>query len=257
MSKIKNLLAASSLGILLALSARAEVLTGKIVGVSDGDTVTLLVGGQTQHRIRLLGIDAPESSQAFGQASKNQLSQWVFAQEIDADCPKTDRFNRRLCRLLLNGTDINLALVEAGYAWHYKQFQSDQTPKDRVLYAAAEDAARQQRVGLWVDPNPVPPWDFRRGRSSEEPTGSSGVNTATNALAGAVVATGAAVSSSGSQQRAQPQQPAQSSSNPPVKLSRSGICHTTSSPYYSRTTNFRAFPTLEACLAAGGRPVKR
>lgn len=111
--------ALSSLMIALAFLASsgiaaAEQLTGRIVGVSDGDTVTLLDYSKQQHKIRLVGIDAPESSQAFGQASKKNLSDLVFNREVTADCPSSDRYSRRLCKILIGGTDANLAQIEGG-----------------------------------------------------------------------------------------------------------------------------------------------
>lgn len=97
-----------------ALPAQAEFVKGVVVQVADGDTVVLLVGDQTQHRVRLLGIDAPENSQAFGRRAKHQLSSLVLGRDVRADCPRTDRFNRRVCRLVVDGTDINLNMIERG-----------------------------------------------------------------------------------------------------------------------------------------------
>jgi len=77
---------------------------------------------------------------------------------------KHDRYGRIVGKVVLEGQDICLEQIEAGMAWHYKYYQDDQTEKDRQLYAAAEIAARATNVGLWIDPNPVPPWDFRRQR---------------------------------------------------------------------------------------------
>ncbi len=215
-------------------SAAAEQLTGRIVGVSDGDTVTLLDYSKQQHKIRLVGIDAPESSQAFGQASKKNLSDLVFNREVTADCPSSDRYSRRLCKIFVGGIDANLAQIERGYAWHYKQYQSDQPPADRARYSSAEASARQARAGLWSDPYAIPPWDYRRGGGppqSSTPSASSH-------------------SSQGGRTEGD-------SEGGPVKMSRSGICHAPGSTYYSRTTHFMPYGTLDACLNAGGRLPKR
>ena len=83
---------------------------------------------------------------------------------VTIEWSKHDRYGRIVGKVLLNGRDVCLDQVTAGMAWHYKFYQDDQTPEDRQLYAAAEIAARAGKVGLWIDPNPVPPWDFRRQR---------------------------------------------------------------------------------------------
>ena len=137
-------------------------LVGRVVGVADGDTVTLLDAQKKQHRIRLVGIDAPESKQAFGQKSKDLLAQWIRGQEVRIEHTKTDRYNRILGKIWVQDRDINLAMIESGMAWYYKQFSRDLSPSDRELYEKAEARARQQRVGLWADAHPQAPWDFRR-----------------------------------------------------------------------------------------------
>ena len=144
--------------------ASLQTLEGRVVGVADGDTITVLDAGNRQTRIRLQGIDAPESSQAFGQASKRGLSDLVFERQVVVEYEKTDRYGRTLGKVLAGGRDVNLLQVEAGLAWHYKYYQDEQSPADRRLYADAETEARSARRGLWVDSNPIPPWDFRHGK---------------------------------------------------------------------------------------------
>jgi endonuclease YncB( thermonuclease family) len=140
------------------------------VGVADGDTITVLGAGDRQTRVRLQGIDAPESRQAFGQASKRNLSDLVFDREVVVEYEKTDRYGRTVGKVLSGGRDVNLEQVRAGLAWHYKYYQDEQSPADRRLYAEAEAGARKAGRGLWADPGPTPPWDFRRGKrgSAEE-----------------------------------------------------------------------------------------
>jgi endonuclease YncB( thermonuclease family) len=140
------------------------IFEGRVVGVQDGDTITILDSSNANHRIRLLGIDAPEKGQAFGTQSKQDLSEAVFNKVVTIEWSKHDRYGRIVGKVLLNGRDVCLDQVTAGMAWHYKYYQNDQTPEDRQLYAAAEIVARAGAIGLWIDPNPVPPWDFRRQR---------------------------------------------------------------------------------------------
>lgn len=159
--------------------ATPRTLEGKVISVADGDTITLLDAGNRQIRVRLQGIDAPESGQAFGQASKRNLSDLVFDGQVVVEYEKTDRYGRTLGKVLASGHDVNLEQVKAGLAWHYKYYQNEQSPDDRRLYAAAETEARSARRGLWADPAPPPPWDFRRGKrggtKEDGPMGSSGV----------------------------------------------------------------------------------
>jgi endonuclease YncB( thermonuclease family) len=146
-----------------ANSASAEQIRGRVVGVSDGDTVTLLTDEKLQYKIRLTGIDAPEKTQAFGQASKRHLSQMIYGQTVTADCIGTDRYKRNLCKIIIGGKDANLSQIEGGYAWHYKKYQSSQSPADRLKYSDAETAARENSKGLLSESSPIPPWDYRRG----------------------------------------------------------------------------------------------
>ena len=145
-------------------SASAATLTGRIVSISDGDTVTLLDANLQQHKIRLSGIDAPEKRQPFGNRSRLHLGTLVFGKHVTADCPKTDRYKRALCTIEVNGVDANLAQIKAGLAWHYKAYERDQRPADRARYRLAERQAREERQGLWTDRDPLPPWEFRKAK---------------------------------------------------------------------------------------------
>ena len=135
--------------------------------VADGDTITVLDSTNTQHRIRLEGIDAPESHQAFGTQSKKSLSEMVFGKDVTIVYEKTDQYGRLVGKILLAGKDINLEQVKAGMAWHYKEYQKEQTPEDRELYARAENEAHTARRGLWLDQSPVEPSEFRRKEKRE------------------------------------------------------------------------------------------
>jgi endonuclease YncB( thermonuclease family) len=105
-----------------------------------------------------------ERFQAYGNVSKQHLSALVFSQNVTVDYHKTDRYGRTVGTVVVNGRDVNLQQVRAGLAWHYKQYEDEQIPKDRAAYAQAELSARKNRLGLWRDLNPIPPWEFRRRR---------------------------------------------------------------------------------------------
>jgi len=160
--------------LLLPTLALADVLQGRVVGVHDGDTLTLLASGNFQHKIRLQGIDAPELGQPFGQASKQNLSRLAYGKEAKADCPKRDRYKRPVCKVWVQPAncprcsltlDANHAQILAGMAWWYRKYANDQTPEDRGRYESAEEEARLRRWGLWQDRNAVPPWEWRRGKT--------------------------------------------------------------------------------------------
>jgi len=151
----------------VTVEANRQTLNGRVVAIADGDTVTVLDSSDTQHRIRLEGIDAPEAHQAFGSRSKQHLSDLIYGKDVTVSYYKTDQYGRLVGKILLDGTDINLAQVTAGMAWHYKEYEREQTPADRELYAKAEDDARAARRGLWIDPDPVEPSQFRREQREE------------------------------------------------------------------------------------------
>jgi endonuclease YncB( thermonuclease family) len=156
---------AALLGGLLALALSASFaaeMHGVVVAISDGDTLTVLDDSKTQHKIRLLGIDAPERTQAFSRRSRQSLADLTFQREVAVDWQKRDRFGRIVGKVLLDGVDVNLLQIKRGFAWHYKEYQRDQTPEDRILYGEAEITARAAAAGLWADAAPVPPWEFRR-----------------------------------------------------------------------------------------------
>jgi endonuclease YncB( thermonuclease family) len=147
--------------VLACVAVHAGTIEGRVVGVHDGDTITVLDSTKTQHKIRLAGIDAPESKQAFGQASKQHLSDLVFNRDVTIDCGKTDKYRREVCVVLVDGQDANLAQVKAGMAWWYRKYQKEQTAAQRSSYEVAEVAAKAGRVGLWSEAEAVPPWEWR------------------------------------------------------------------------------------------------
>ena len=137
------------------------VIEGKVINVHDGDTVTVLDQDNKKFNIRLHGIDAPELKQAFGAASQENLSRMVLGKRVTIHWSKVDKYRRTVGTIMLDGRDVNIEQVKAGLAWHFKKYQDEQTPEERVTYGAAEDAARAALLGLWKD-KPVAPSDFRQ-----------------------------------------------------------------------------------------------
>jgi len=162
---------------LAAATAEAQTtLTGLVIGITDGDTITLLDDAKQQHKITLDGIDAPEKAQPFGNRAKQSLAILAFDRRVKANCPKTDRYGRQVCKVLVGSVDIGLEQVRRGMAWHFKPYENEQSAEDRVAYAAAEDEARAAGRGLWRDRMPVPPWDWRDGRRKRQQTAASSVD---------------------------------------------------------------------------------
>lgn len=148
--------------LLLVPPARAAEMTGRVVGIIDGDTIDVLMPGMQVVRVRLSGVDAPERGQAFGTAAKAALSELVFARQVVVQWKKRDRYERLVGKVTVSGVDANLAMLTRGMAWHYVRFEAEQERQDRASYAQAEREARAQRRGLWGDPQPVAPWDYRK-----------------------------------------------------------------------------------------------
>jgi endonuclease YncB( thermonuclease family) len=148
--------------LIIILALYAETYTGKCVGVSDGDTITVMKAGRAI-KVRLEGIDCPELGQDFGTRAKRFTSAMVFGKDVQVKEISRDRYNRIVARVYVDGRDLSLELVRVGLAWHYKQFSSD------TVLAVAEEQARRTKQGLWSMPNPMPPWEYRRlsGRSLE------------------------------------------------------------------------------------------
>lgn len=144
--------------------AIGATLAGEVIALSDGDTVTVLDLEKRQYKVRLAGIDAPEKRQPFGNRAQQALASMVFRRQVTVEWHKNDRYGRLVGKILVDSIDVGLELVRLGMAWHYKAYQSEQSFADRLAYAEAEDKARKGHVGLWQDPSPLPPWEFRRHR---------------------------------------------------------------------------------------------
>lgn len=148
----------------LAMAVQAQTLEGQVVCVSDGDSLTLVDAAQQEHALRLAGIDAPERGQPFGTAARLALAQAVQGKAVRFEVQKRDRYGRAVGRLSVDDVDVGLRLVEQGLAWHYARYAHEQTETERQAYAEAELKARQAGMGLWSEPNPVAPWEWRARR---------------------------------------------------------------------------------------------
>ncbi|MDD2933784.1 MAG: thermonuclease family protein [Methylotenera sp.] len=144
------------------LNSFADQLEGKVIKVTDGDTVNVLTSDNQTHRIRLSGIDAPEKKQAFGNKSKQALADDIDGKTVTVEYNKLDKYQRIVGKIMLDGKDINLHQIQRGLAWHYKKYQNEQEVADRSIYADAEYIAQRDKLGLWADTSSMPPWDFRK-----------------------------------------------------------------------------------------------
>lgn len=156
---------------LLSWNIEARSISGKVVSVADGDTITVLDSSKTRHRIRLAQIDAPEKKQDFGRRSKQSLSDLVAGRLVTIDIETTDQYRRLVGTVIADGRDVNLEQVRRGMAWVYTRYAHD------PAYYAAESTAKASGIGLWSQPHPVSPWEFRHRRKSG---GSASVNKQTS-----------------------------------------------------------------------------
>jgi micrococcal nuclease len=142
------------LAALMAVSSSEAAYTAKVVGVADGDTITVL-RGTTQIRVRLDGIDCPEGGQDFSNRAKQFTSSLVFGREVLIEPRDIDRYGRTVARVFVDEKDVSVELVTAGFAWHFTRYSSD------PVLAKAEVDARSAKRGLWADPYVIAPWEFR------------------------------------------------------------------------------------------------
>lgn len=148
--------------VLLSASAQgAEEFRGKVVGVSDGDTITILRDRRPE-KVRLHGIDAPEKGQPFGERAKQFTSSLAFRREVTVRVTGHDRrYGRAVADVvLLDGRSLSRELLRAGYAWWYRQYSTDRSLED------LERQARVARAGLWTDAHPISPWEWRRAKQA-------------------------------------------------------------------------------------------
>ena len=149
--------------VIFPLLLSAQILKGKAVKITDGDTFTLLVDGHEQVKIRIDGIDAPEKGQAFGNRAKEQLSGMIWGEELTVRVMKTDKYGRSIGKVSTPSVvDVGLEMINAGYAWQYREYNKEKSYED------AEILARRNRNGLWLDKNPIKPQDFRKVRKNRK-----------------------------------------------------------------------------------------
>ena len=147
--------------VVFPLLLSAQILKGKAVKITDGDTFTLLVDSHEQVRIRIDGIDAPEKGQAFGNRAKEYLSGMIWGEELTVCVTKTDRYGRSIGKVSTPSVvDVGLEMIKAGYAWQYREYNKEKSYED------AEILARRNRNGLWLDKNPIKPQDYRKTMKS-------------------------------------------------------------------------------------------
>jgi len=147
----------------------AATISGRTLQVIDGDTLRLQSHDGHIHRIRLSGIDAPELGQPYGEEAKRHLEALSLGQTLKAECYKRDRHRRQVCRVSLGGRDLALAQLQAGLAWWFTRYAAEQAEGERLAYAAAERRAAQAGLGLWRQPAPTPPWQWRRSKAPALP----------------------------------------------------------------------------------------
>ena len=171
MKLLKNI-AKSTLIALIGIAFSALAFEGKVVGVSDGDTITVLDSNRVQHKIRVAGIDAPEKGQDFGGIAKEHMSGLVFGKTVYLPEAKIDKYGRTVSRVLVGDTDAGLEMIKAGMAWHYKKHEIEQSPADRASYGSAEIKARNAHIGSWSQRTPTRPEDYRYESKAPKAAGS-------------------------------------------------------------------------------------
>lgn len=141
----------------LSLFVALPSLAHEVIGIADGDTLTLLVD-RTPVKIRLANIDAPEKAQAFGNRSRQSLSDLCWGRDATYKPQNVDRYGRTIAVVTCGGNEVSHAQVERGMAWVYDRYNLDSA------LTALEEEARRNRTGLWSDDSPTPPWEFRKGQ---------------------------------------------------------------------------------------------
>ena len=140
---------------------KTKTWSGLVVGVIDGDTISVLHDGKGE-KIRLYGIDTPEKRQAFGKKAKKFTSGMVYGKTVEVETRDTDRYGHSVALIYVDGQSLNEALVKNGFAWVYRKYCKEAFCED---WLNLEIVARYGKIGLWREPIPIPPWEFRHGKS--------------------------------------------------------------------------------------------
>jgi endonuclease YncB( thermonuclease family) len=161
--------------LLLFCSLAHADIAGRVVAVTDGDTIKVLDADNTEYKVRLTGVDAPERGQPYNDASRKHLASMVAGKEVLVEIDKQDIYGRELGKVWVQPSDCptcgktlnaNYAQVLAGMAWWYRYYAKEQSPEDRGRYESAEDEAKVRKWGLWADPNPINSYDWRKRKWS-------------------------------------------------------------------------------------------
>jgi len=160
---------------LTIITSVAETIEGKVVRIIDGDTLVLLDANNIQHRVSLSGIDTPERGQPFGKRATENLARLTGNKPARLEWYKLDQLKRLIGKVWVHSPDtrcqsvdcpktldVGMAQLTQGLAWHFKRYEHEQPEEERERYSFAEYEARSKRVGLWGDPDPVPPWEWRK-----------------------------------------------------------------------------------------------
>jgi len=140
-----------------------DFIIGKVIGISDGDTFSLLLEKDNfEIRVRLNHIDCPEKKQPYSQKAKKKLSDLIFGKQCKVYYSKKDGYGRVLGTVFINNVNINEEMVKSGFAWHFKKYS------DSKIFSDLEINARKLKLGLWQDPNPISPWEWRNLKKSKK-----------------------------------------------------------------------------------------
>ena len=165
-----------AVGLLVLLLANTvfgqqSVIHGRVVSVTDGDTLKILVAGQELLRVRIAFCDAPERRQAFGTRAKQAMSELAFGKEIELRQHAIDRYGRTVAQVFVDGKDVGLEMLREGLAWVYDRYITEASTEVQETYRKAQEEAKAEHRGLWSDPNSIPPWIFRNlAKASEQQT---------------------------------------------------------------------------------------
>lgn len=150
---------------------------GKVISIKDGDTVVVLLAGNTQQTLRLAEVDCPENSQAFGKNAKAYTSSQVFGKTVTFYMVGKDRYGRSVAGVFYdNDKYLSREIVKAGFGWWY--FKASKNTELQKL----QDEAKQKKLGLWADRNPVSPWDFRKAKNKKKITPAKSRSKSTKAV---------------------------------------------------------------------------
>lgn len=143
-------------------------VTGRVIKNHDGDTIKLQTTERGIIDVRLSGADTPETGQAYWKAARGALHELVAGKPVTVWCYKTDKYDREVCHVAVSGKDTGLELIRGGYAWYAHMFAHELTASQQKTYPKAEEQARRQRIGLWQEPDPMPPWECRKLRKAHQ-----------------------------------------------------------------------------------------